>query len=79
MTKNELIERLQQIDGNPQVLLNDSEGFILLTDIQLENMHQSNQWLDEYVPDHEFESETGYNTYYHSNYNKEITKCIVFS
>lgn len=37
MLKNELIEKLQSIEGNPVILLNDAElGYVTLESIRLE-------------------------------------------
>ena len=78
MTKNELIQKLQSIDGDPVVLLADTElGHIELKGIRLEKMHQSIIDSDEYVTDFEFKEETGYNTFFHDNYKKDISECIL--
>ncbi len=80
MTKNELIEKLQSINGNPVILLDDDElGCVLLKNVQLEKMHRSKYEPGEYVTDFSFEGETGYNTFYHDNYRKEIDECILLS
>ncbi len=78
MTKNELIDKLKSINGDPIILLNDTElGCILLNDIYLDKMHQSKEEPKEYVTDFDFEGETGHNTFYHDNYREEVDECIV--
>ncbi len=62
MTKNELIEKLQSIEGNPVV-----------------KMHQSNNEPGEYIEDSNFESEIGYNTFYHDNYNVKTEECVLLT
>ena len=80
MTKNELIEKLQSVEGNPVILLSDTElGCTKLKNVRLEKMHQSNDDVEKYVTDFEFECETGYNTFYHDNYKKNTDECLVFS
>lgn len=77
MTKNELIEKLQSVKGNPVILLNDAElGFLELKVARLEKMHQSND-EENYVTDFAFKSEVGLNTFYHNNYNEKIEECVV--
>lgn len=77
MLKNELIERLQSIDGNPIVLLDDTElGCIELKGVRSDKMHQSND-EENYVTDFTYKSEVGLNTFYHNNYNKKIEECVV--
>lgn len=77
MTKNELIEKLQSVEGNPVILLSDAElGFIKLKVARLEKMHQSND-KENYVTDFTFKSEFGLNTFYHNNYNEKIEECVV--
>lgn len=78
MTKNELIEKLQSVEGNPKILLNDAElGCSLLKTARLEKMHKAKNNIDGYIPDFSFQSEIGLNTFYHENYNEEIEECIV--
>lgn len=80
MLKNELIEKLQSINGNPVVLLSDTEcGCAELKGIKLKNMHQSKSEPGEYIEDYSFKGEVGYNTYYHENYNEEIEECILLT
>jgi len=80
MTKNELVEKLQSIKGNPVILLSDAElGCVMLKSAGLEKMHQSNYDSEKYVTDFEFKSEIGLNTFYHDNYNKNVDECIVLS
>lgn len=80
MTKNELIDKLQTVEGNPVILLSYTElGCTELKTIRLEKMHQSKDDKEKYVTDFEFECETGYNTFYHDNYKKNANECIVFS
>lgn len=79
MTKNELIEKLQSVEGNPVILLSDAElGFIELKVARLEKMHQSND-EENYVTDFTFKSEVGLNTFYHNSYNEKIEECVVLS
>jgi len=80
MTKNELIEKLQSIEGN-QVVLLSGEGsvFLALRGVKLEKMHQSKSEPEEYVDDYDFEGEVGYNTYLHDNYNEKVEECILFT
>lgn len=57
MTKNELIEKLEFVEGNPIILLSDAElGFIKLNSVRLEKMHQSNDDLESFVTDFSFMS-----------------------
>lgn len=80
MTKNELIQKLQSIDGNPVVLLTDTElGFVEVKSIKLDKMHQSITDSNEYVTDFAFEGETGYNTFFHDNYKKDVNECILLN
>ncbi len=53
MTKNELIEKLQSIEGNPVVLLSgEGSVFLALRGVKLEKMHQSKSEPEEYVDDY---------------------------
>lgn len=80
MLKSELIEILQSIEGDPVVLLMDTElGCTKLKDAKIDKMHQSITDPDEYVEDSEFESENGINTFYHNNYKKDTEDCIVLN
>ena len=79
MTKNELIEKLQSVEGNPVILLSDAElGLIELKVARLEKMHQSND-EENYVTDFTFKQEVGLNTFYHNSYNEKIEECVVLS
>lgn len=79
MTKNELIEKLQFVEGDLVILLSDAElGFVTLKSVTLEKMHQSND-RENYVTDFSFMSEIGFNTFYHDNYNEKVEECIVLS
>lgn len=78
MTKDELIEKLQAIDGNPLVLLNDAElGCIPLNDVKTDKMHQAVFDKDCYITKDEYESEIGSNTYFHDNYHSETVECVL--
>ena len=80
MTKNDLIKKLQSVQGNPIILLSDAEfGLVELRNVELHKAHQSKSNLEEYVTDFQFNSESGLNTYFHDNYQKETRECIVFS
>jgi len=80
MTKNELIKKLQSINGNPVVLIS-GEGieYFTLNGVKIEKMHQSYNDQNEYIADKEFESEIGYNTYCHDNYKANTEDCIIFT
>lgn len=79
MTKNELIEKLRSVEGNPSIILSDAElGCVALKSVRLEKMHQSNVDMESYVTDISFMSEIGLNTFYHDNYNEKAEECIVF-
>ena len=78
MTKNELIEKLESVEGNPIILLSDAElGFIKSNSVRLEKMHQSNDDLESFVTDFSFMSEIGLNTFYYDKYNEKTDECIV--
>lgn len=78
MTKDELIEKLRSVEGNPVILLNDTElGCVALKSVSLEKMHQSNDNMESYVDDFSFMLEIGLNTFYHDNYNEKAEQCIV--
>lgn len=80
MTKNELIKRLQDIEGDPIVLINDVElGCITLKSVKYEKFHQSKDCMDEFVTDKDYESEKGYNIFYFENYKSSIDNCILLS
>lgn len=80
MLKNELIEKLQSIEGNPEVLLNgEGSEYSVLKDVKIEKMHRSNNNPGEYIEDYLFEGEVGYNTFYHENYNKKTKGCILLT
>lgn len=80
MKKNELIKKLQFIEGNPVVLLSgEGSDFLMLKDVKLEKMHQSKSEPGEYIEDDEFEGEVGYNTYCHENYNAKVEECILLT
>ena len=42
-------------------------------------MHQSNNEPGEYIEDSNFESEIGYNTFYHDNYNVKTEECVLLT
>lgn len=80
MTKNELIEKLQSIEGNPVVLLNSGGSeCLVLKGVKVVKMHQSNNEPGEYIEDSNFESEIGYNTFYHDNYNVKTEECVLLT
>ena len=80
MTKNELIEKLQSINGNPEVLLNgEGSECLKLKGVKLNKMHQSNNEPGEYIEDYDYEREAGYNTFYHENYKANVEECILLT
>lgn len=81
MTKNELIKKLQSIEGNPVVLLNgEGADFLALKGVKFEKMHQSKSEPGEYIEDYEFKGEVCYNTYCHENYNEKSKNvfCLLY-
>jgi len=80
MRKNELIEKLRSIKGNPVILLEgEGDGCILLKKAQLNKMHQSKYNTEEYITDSLYELGAGYNTFYHDNYREKTDECILLS
>lgn len=80
MNKESLIKKLQSIEGNPIILLNDSElGFVELRDAELCEVHQSKDEPDMYINDFDFKNELDRNTYYHDNYKSEMIECVLLS
>lgn len=80
MKKSELIKKLQSINGNPVVLLSgEGSDFLVLKDVKLGKMHQSNSEPGEYIEGDDFEGEVGYNTYCHENYNAKAEECILLT
>lgn len=78
MTKNELIKKLQSIEGNPVVLLNDIElGYHELKNVREEIVHQSRDrnTLEEYIDDCSYLG----SEYYTNHYNKEKVNAVVLT
>lgn len=77
MTKNELIEKLQSIKGNPIILLyGESEECYLLKGVYLNKMHQSNNDSETYIEDCSYKSGS---TFYLNNYKKKPKECILLT
>lgn len=67
MLKNELIEKLKAIDGNPIVSYNDAElGIVDVKDMKLCRVHESKDCPGEYVEDEDYKKSTYYQEYYKS-------------
>ena len=77
MKKNELIEKLELMEGNPEILLQDSDfGITNINCVQEILLHKGKTLDFGFVRHEEYVSETN-NTYFHDNYEIQFGKYIV--